>query len=77
MPHEAGHNGNHSGLRLVIGGNRGIGLALVEAQLGRTGFSKVVATHRPNADLARLFKLKRQHGEKVIPLIRNTQGWEP
>lgn len=52
--------------RLVIGGNRGIGLALVEAQLTRPEISRVIATHRPTADLAKLFELKRRHGEKLV-----------
>lgn len=52
--------------RLVIGGNRGIGLALVAAQLSRPDISKVVATYRPSADLANLFELKRRHGERLV-----------
>jgi len=52
-------------LRLVIGGNRGIGLALVEAQLDRPDVSRVIATHRPAADLSELSRLSRQFGAKL------------
>jgi len=66
MPPETTLNGKTADNRLVIGGNRGIGLALVQAQLGRPDISRVIATHRPTADLARLVQLKSQHGEKLI-----------
>jgi len=52
-------------LRLVIGGNRGIGLALVKAQLDRPDVSRVIATHRPAADLSELSRLSRQFGAKL------------
>lgn len=65
MPHSAGLNGQASGLRLVIGGNRGIGLALVEAQLGRPEVSRVIATHRSAADLSELSRLSRQYAGKL------------
>jgi len=70
MSHDAGRNGQPSGLRLVIGGNRGIGLALVEAQLGKPEVSGVIATHRPAADLSELSKLSRQYAKKLrlLPL---------
>lgn len=65
MPHSNRLNGQSHGLRLVIGGNRGIGLALVEAQLGRSDIAKVIATHRPTADLTRLFQLKNLFGNQL------------
>lgn len=70
MPHSAGLNGQLSGLRLVIGGNRGIGLALVEAQLGRPEVSRVIATHRPAADLSELSRLSWQYAGQLelLPL---------
>jgi len=51
--------------RLVVGGNRGIGLALVERQLDIPGVSTVIATHRPAADLSALTKLERQYPGKL------------
>lgn len=57
--------GQPQGLRLVVGGNRGIGLALVEAQLGRSDVSKVIATHRPTSDVTRLVQLKHLFGSKL------------
>lgn len=65
MPPDAGLNGKAGSTRLVIGGNRGIGLALVQAQLGRPGIAKVLATHRPSADLAKLNSLKAQYGSAL------------
>ena len=58
---EAGMNGQQHDIRLVIGGNRGIGLALVEAQLGKPDVTLVIATHRPSADLSALARLARQY----------------
>jgi NAD(P)-dependent dehydrogenase (short-subunit alcohol dehydrogenase family) len=66
MPHNAGLNGKPGNLRLVIGGNRGIGLALVEAQLVRQNISQIIATHRPTADLTKLNELKQRYGEKLV-----------
>jgi len=59
MPPSNGINGHPHSLRLVIGGNRGIGLALVKAQLERPEVSTVIATHRPAADLSELHSLGR------------------
>jgi NAD(P)-dependent dehydrogenase (short-subunit alcohol dehydrogenase family) len=66
MPPETTLNGKTVSTRLVIGGNRGIGLALVKAQLGRADVSKVIATHRTTADLAMLMELNRRHGERLV-----------
>ena len=65
MPHSAALNGHPQSIRLVIGGNRGIGLALVEAQLDKPDVSRVIATHRPAADLAELSRLGQKHAEKL------------
>jgi len=66
MPHNsAGLNGLPHNHRLVIGGNRGIGLALVKAQLGRPDVSRVIATHRPAAELSELSRLSRQYAGKL------------
>jgi len=66
MPLDARHNGKPGNFRLVIGGNRGIGLALVEAQLARQGNSQTIATHRPAADLTKLIELKQRYGDKLV-----------
>jgi NAD(P)-dependent dehydrogenase (short-subunit alcohol dehydrogenase family) len=65
MPRSDRQNVESTGLRLVVGGNRGIGLALVEAQLGRPQVSKVIATHRPAASLARLTQLELDYPGKL------------
>lgn len=65
MPPDAGFEAQPQNLRLVIGGNRGIGLALVEAQLEKPEVSRVIATHRPAADLAALSMLGQKHGAKL------------
>ena len=65
MPPDAGFEAQPQNLRLVIGGNRGIGLALVEAQLEKPAVSRVIATHRPAADLAELSRLGQKHGGKL------------
>ena len=44
---EAGMNGQQHDIRLVIGGNRGIDLALVEAQLGKPEVALVMAAQSP------------------------------
>ncbi len=66
MPHNVQVKDSTGGkLRLVIGGNRGIGLALVRAQLERTDVSKVIATHRPTADIDTLSQLAVQYDGKL------------
>lgn len=53
------------GLRLVVGGNRGIGLALVKAQLKRPDVTRVIATHRPAANLDLLNRQLQEHQGKL------------
>jgi NAD(P)-dependent dehydrogenase (short-subunit alcohol dehydrogenase family) len=53
------------GMRLVVGANRGIGLALTEAQLADPAVTRVVATCRPDAEQSALDHLSRQHGAKL------------
>jgi NAD(P)-dependent dehydrogenase (short-subunit alcohol dehydrogenase family) len=65
MPPDPVINGHRADVRLVTGANRGIGLALVEAQLGRPGVSQVIATHRKGAELKKLMRLKAEHGERL------------
>ena len=56
-----------NGVRMVVGANRGIGLALVEAQLRDPGVQRVIATHRPTANLKELDGLAETYGEKLLP----------
>jgi NAD(P)-dependent dehydrogenase (short-subunit alcohol dehydrogenase family) len=56
-----------NGVRLLIGANRGIGLALLKAQLADPAVTRVIATHRPGADLRQLATLSRLHPGKVTP----------
>ena len=65
MQHSSSLNGQPHSHRLVIGGNRGIGLALVEAQLDKPEISTVIATHRPSADLSGLSRLGRRFEGKL------------
>jgi NAD(P)-dependent dehydrogenase (short-subunit alcohol dehydrogenase family) len=55
-----------NGVRLVIGGSRGIGLALVEAQLADSAVSKVIATARPGSDVRELDRLAGGHGGRLL-----------
>lgn len=54
-----------SGIRLVIGASRGIGLALAEAQLGDPAVRKVLATCRPASRRQGLERLARVHGDRL------------
>ena len=54
-----------SGVRLVIGASRGIGLALAEAQLGDPAVRKVLATSRPSSQRAGLERLAHLHGDRL------------
>jgi NAD(P)-dependent dehydrogenase (short-subunit alcohol dehydrogenase family) len=56
---------NGNGVRLVVGGNRGIGLALVAAQLADPAVRQVIATHRPGADTRGLEPLGAHHGGRL------------
>jgi NAD(P)-dependent dehydrogenase (short-subunit alcohol dehydrogenase family) len=53
------------GIRLVVGANRGIGLALTEAQLADPAVTRVVATCRPDAEQSALDRLASLHGAKL------------
>jgi NAD(P)-dependent dehydrogenase (short-subunit alcohol dehydrogenase family) len=50
---------------MVIGANRGIGLALTTVQLQDPRVTRVIATHRRSADLQQLAQLSRHHGERL------------
>jgi NAD(P)-dependent dehydrogenase (short-subunit alcohol dehydrogenase family) len=54
-----------NGVRLVVGANRGIGLALVEAQLADPEVRRVIATSRPTSDGRDLERLAGLHGERL------------
>lgn len=49
----------------MLGASRGIGLALVAAQLADASVRRVVATHRPGSDLAGLARLAGRHGKRL------------
>lgn len=61
---------SQNGKRLVVGASRGIGLALVEAQLAEDSVREVTATHRRESDLGGLQQLAASHGERLrtVPL---------
>ncbi len=68
MTDDANHdkgNDTLNGVRLVVGASRGIGLALVEAQLANASVRCVVASHRPGSDSAGLEGLSRRYGERL------------
>jgi NAD(P)-dependent dehydrogenase (short-subunit alcohol dehydrogenase family) len=54
-----------SGVSLVVGASRGIGLALVEAQLADASVRRTIATHRPGSDRAGLDRLAERYGERL------------
>lgn len=54
-----------SGLSMVVGANRGIGLALVESLLNTDSDSNVIAVHRPSANLNDLHSLGSQYGNRL------------
>lgn len=56
---------SENGVRMVIGANRGIGLALTTLQLQDPRVTRVIATHRQDADLQHLVRLSKHHGEKL------------
>lgn len=67
------------GRRMVIGASRGIGLALVEAQLNDPDVGQVIATHRGHSDLTGLQELRDQHGDRLLlqPLdVCNNENFE-
>jgi NAD(P)-dependent dehydrogenase (short-subunit alcohol dehydrogenase family) len=58
-----------SGVRLVVGASRGIGLALAEAQLADPAVSRVIATYRPSSDRRGLDRLTSLHGERLERVV--------
>ncbi|MBT8048262.1 MAG: SDR family oxidoreductase [Xanthomonadales bacterium] len=56
---------------LVVGANRGIGLALTTALLEDGDVKRVIATHRPGGDLVHLDELATHYGVKLIPQVLN------
>jgi len=52
-------------IRLVVGASRGIGLALVEAQLANPGVRQVIATCRPTSPRSGLERLTALHGDRL------------
>jgi len=58
--------GEQSGVRMVVGGNRGIGLALVEAQLAMADVNRVIATYRPGSETRKITSLERTHGNRLL-----------
>lgn len=57
-----------NGVRLVVGASRGIGLALVAAQLQDPAVRRVVATVRPGSETRGLDRLQDGHGERLLRL---------
>lgn len=55
-----------NGVRMVVGGNRGIGLALVTAQLANPEVNQVIATYRPASGPGELDRLTRLHGSRLL-----------
>lgn len=58
-----------SGIRLVVGASRGIGLALAEAQLADPSVNRVIATHRSASDRRGLDQLASLHGERLQRIV--------
>lgn len=56
---------NGNGVRLVVGANRGIGLALVTAQLANPAVRQVIAASRPGCDARELQQLAGRHGDRL------------
>jgi NAD(P)-dependent dehydrogenase (short-subunit alcohol dehydrogenase family) len=61
-------NGGRNGVRLVVGGNRGIGLALVRAQLKNPTVNRVIATYRDDSAADGLASMREQHGARLQTL---------
>lgn len=64
------NNRSLTGRRMVVGANRGIGLALVEAQLADPEVAEVIATHRPGSEIGALQAAAAAHGNRLrcVPL---------
>jgi NAD(P)-dependent dehydrogenase (short-subunit alcohol dehydrogenase family) len=55
-----------NGVRMVIGASRGIGLALVKAQLHDPNVNCVIATCRPSSNRDELERLAWHHGARLV-----------
>ena len=55
-----------NGVRMVIGASRGIGLALVRAQLADPAVNRVIATVRPSSNREHLDQLAGMYGRKLL-----------
>lgn len=55
-----------NGVRLVVGASRGIGRALLEAQLANPDVKRVIGTYRPGPRREALDELQRQWGERLL-----------
>lgn len=56
---------DQNGVRLVVGASRGIGLALLKAQLQDPRVNRMIATHRPESDSRELNALSSRWGDKL------------
>ena len=54
-----------SGVRIVVGASRGIGLALAEAMLDDPATRTLIATHREESDTTALRRLASRHGDRL------------
>lgn len=55
-----------NGVRLVVGASRGIGRALLEAQLANPDVKRVIGTYRPGTAQESLDELQQQWGERLL-----------
>jgi NAD(P)-dependent dehydrogenase (short-subunit alcohol dehydrogenase family) len=65
MPALANGHDARNGVRLVVGANRGIGLALVRKQLDNPSVTRVIATHRQRSSTNELRRLQREQGDRL------------
>lgn len=59
------HRAEENGVRLVIGANRGIGRALLEAQLANPDATRVIGTYRPESGQGAFTDLRERWGERL------------
>jgi NAD(P)-dependent dehydrogenase (short-subunit alcohol dehydrogenase family) len=64
--------GPASGVSVIVGGGRGIGLALAQAQLRDDTLSRLVVTHRPGRSSSGLEELALRHPDRVKMLELDT-----